>query len=229
MSEIDHYAVLGVSPSAEDVVIRAAYRALAQRYHPDKWGGDPKVANERMAEINAAFAVLSDAGKRKDYDQQRSAFDQSEPYFGANGADDEPLNDPLIDKWKVAASIYPDLINLDKQLGIYSWRVAFAFRAYLLEAKDFENRKLIATGIERDYLERYFGKNTVIQNYAKKLLYSGQRNVALELNKIISIMGSSADPERIIGLVDAKFQPFGDIVRPISDREEDKYYKKYPA
>ena len=58
MSEIDHYAVLGVSPAAEDVVIRAAYRALAQRYHPDKWGGDLKVANERMAEINAAFAVL---------------------------------------------------------------------------------------------------------------------------------------------------------------------------
>ena len=227
MSEIDHYAVLGVSPAAEDVVIRAAYRALAQRYHPDKWGGDLKVANERMAEINAAFAVLSDAGKRKEHDQQRSAFVQSEPYFGANGADDEPLNDPLIDKWKVAASIYPDLINLDKQLGIYSWRVAFAFRAYLLEVKDFESRKLIATGIERDYLERYFGKNTVIQNYAKKLLYSGQRTVALELNKIISIMGSNADPERIIGLVDAKFQPFEDIVRPISDREEDEYYKKF--
>ena len=37
----DHYATLGVLPDAEDIVVRAAYRALAQRYHPDRCAADP--------------------------------------------------------------------------------------------------------------------------------------------------------------------------------------------
>lgn len=228
MSAPDHYSVLGVLPTADDVVIRAAYRALAQRYHPDKWRGDPKEATEKMAEINAAYAVLSDSNTRSNYDKERSANVQSEPYVGANGEDEEPLHDPLVEKWAIATSIYPDLVALDKGLGIYSWRVAYAFRAYLLEVKDFENRATIATRIEREYLESYFGKNPAVQNYAKQLLYSGQKAVALELNKIVSIMGSSADHNRIIGLIEAKYQPFGDIVRPIRDRDKEEYYKKYP-
>ena len=36
----DYYCILGVIKSAEDIVIKAAYRALAQKYHPDKFEGD---------------------------------------------------------------------------------------------------------------------------------------------------------------------------------------------
>lgn len=50
----DYYAILGVVPSAEDVVIRAAWKALVQRYHPDRFTGDVAKANARMAEINEA-------------------------------------------------------------------------------------------------------------------------------------------------------------------------------
>jgi curved DNA-binding protein CbpA len=224
----DHYSVLGVLPTADDVVIRAAYRALAQRYHPDKWRADPKEATEKMAEINAAYSILSDAEKRREYDQEQRRFSESEPYFGANGIDEEPVHDPLLKKWQIATSVYPDLVTLDKSLATYSWRVASAFRAYLLETKDFENRITIAAGIEREYLERYFGKNVVVQKYAKKLLYSGHKAIALELNKIVSVLGSNADHNRIISFIEAKFQPFPDILRPIPDREEDEYYKKYP-
>jgi len=39
----DHYQILGVIQDAEDIVIKAAYRALAQRYHPDKWAVIPFV------------------------------------------------------------------------------------------------------------------------------------------------------------------------------------------
>ena len=35
----DYYSILGVMPDAQDIVIKAAYRALAQRYHPDRAGG----------------------------------------------------------------------------------------------------------------------------------------------------------------------------------------------
>ena len=67
----DHYQVLGLSPQAEDVVIVAAYRALASRYHPDKFTGpDATIAHRRMAQINAAYAVLSDPAQRQALDAQ---------------------------------------------------------------------------------------------------------------------------------------------------------------
>ncbi len=62
----DYYAILGVSPASEDVVIRAAYRALMRRYHPD---ADPSSdATERARLINAAYAVLSNPEQRRKYD-----------------------------------------------------------------------------------------------------------------------------------------------------------------
>ena len=65
---LDFYNILGVSREAEDVVIRAAYKALAQKYHPDKWRHNPKLSNQRMSEINQAYETLSDANKRNNYD-----------------------------------------------------------------------------------------------------------------------------------------------------------------
>ena len=44
----DYYRILGILDDAEDIIIRAAYKALAQRYHPDKWKGDKTEATKRM-------------------------------------------------------------------------------------------------------------------------------------------------------------------------------------
>lgn len=68
----DYYEVLGVGRKATDKDIRAAYRKLARQYHPDLNPGD-KTAESRFKEIQQAYEVLSDAEKRKKYDQ-----------FGAN-------------------------------------------------------------------------------------------------------------------------------------------------
>jgi len=67
----DCYAILGVTPAAEDVVIGAAYRALMRHYHPDT-NADPK-AQERAQEIAAAYAILRDPAKRAEYDSSRGA------------------------------------------------------------------------------------------------------------------------------------------------------------
>jgi hypothetical protein len=71
----DHYATLGLSPTSEDVVIHAAYRALVRRYHPD--GNSSDVADARTRAINAAYAVLGDPGRRAEYDRVRAAEDWS--------------------------------------------------------------------------------------------------------------------------------------------------------
>src|SRR5690348_16299505 len=69
----DHYAVLGVLPASEDVVIRGAYLALIKKYHPDTFAGSRDYAERKSKEINAACAVLSDPQRRKAYDELRSA------------------------------------------------------------------------------------------------------------------------------------------------------------
>ena len=66
----DHYAILGVSPNSEDVVIRAAYLALMRRYHPDR--NSSAEAAERAQAISNAYAVLSNWNRRAEYDLKRA-------------------------------------------------------------------------------------------------------------------------------------------------------------
>lgn len=71
-NEPDYYAILGVSRDAEAVVIKAAWRALVQKYHPDKFDGPADVAQKKTTEINRAYVVLSDSELRKEYDRKFS-------------------------------------------------------------------------------------------------------------------------------------------------------------
>ena len=64
----DYYEVLGVSKTADDAEIKKAYRALAKKYHPDMNPGDAE-AEKKFKEASEAYAILSDAEKRKQYDQ----------------------------------------------------------------------------------------------------------------------------------------------------------------
>jgi DnaJ-class molecular chaperone len=64
----DYYELLGVKRDATDDQIRQAYRKLARKHHPDLNPGD-RVAEDKFKEINEANEVLSDAEKRKRYDQ----------------------------------------------------------------------------------------------------------------------------------------------------------------
>ena len=81
MAKRDYYEVLEVDKTATLDVIKKAYRKKAIQYHPDKNPGD-KEAEAKFKEATEAYSVLSDADKRRQYDQfGHAAFDG-----GAGGA-----------------------------------------------------------------------------------------------------------------------------------------------
>jgi molecular chaperone DnaJ len=68
--EKDYYRVLGVSDTASQKDIRSAYRKLSRQYHPDA-NPDDAAAEERFKEVSAAYDVVGDPDKRKEYDEVR--------------------------------------------------------------------------------------------------------------------------------------------------------------
>ncbi len=99
--EKDYYAELGVSPSASAKEITAAYRKLARKYHPDANPGDA-AAEDRFKAISAAYDVIGDETRRREYDEARAMgplgaagrhFDPRMGGMGGMGAAD--LNDLL--------------------------------------------------------------------------------------------------------------------------------------
>ncbi|HSS10428.1 MAG TPA: molecular chaperone DnaJ [Acidimicrobiales bacterium] len=79
--EKDYYKILGVSDTASDKEITRAYRKLAKQYHPDANPG----SEDRFKEISAAYDVLGDGARRKEYDEVRRLGPVGNP-FGGTGA-----------------------------------------------------------------------------------------------------------------------------------------------
>lgn len=209
MMVTDYYRVLGVMPGADEVVVRAAYKALAQRYHPDRFAGDPAEANRRMAEINAAFAILGDPVKRAAYDAERTDYQTAD--FAASDDEhqqDQAFSDALEEmerRWGVACGIFPDLEDLKQQLHRISSRLSFAFVMTVLESKNFNDRKEIAKHLERDFLRRYFGENDTIQSFAKDLIMGKERDAARTLNDLIGVMGADVDSALLVRRIEIDF------------------------
>lgn len=67
---MNYYEILEIDENASTEVIKAAYRALAKKYHPDTCRGNNANIDKNMSQINEAYEVLSDEQKRKDYDRK---------------------------------------------------------------------------------------------------------------------------------------------------------------
>lgn len=195
----DYYAVLGVLPTAEDVVIKAAYRALAQNYHPDRYSGDPESAHQRMVEINEAYAVLSDPSARGKYDKTREQANKTNFSDDTSCVDEsEDLERALRSDWEVACNYFPDLLEIFEGLKKTAIRLAVTFEAFILATKQFDARFDIASKLEQLFLEKYFGNSPAIITFAKQLVKESNKPALQELNNAVRVLGTGVDPSVVI-------------------------------
>jgi len=71
MQRRDPYRILQVQPHADPDVMRAAYRVLARKLHPDATAAMDESAERRMAELNWAYAIVRDPVKRQQWESER--------------------------------------------------------------------------------------------------------------------------------------------------------------
>jgi DnaJ-domain-containing protein 1 len=198
MNDADPYVVLGLLPTAEEAVIRAAYKALSQRYHPDR-GGDSQEAHERMTAINAAYALLSDADRRRVYDSKRSAsanLEREDSPDAAVWGGDIPVGS--VQAWRLAGDYFPRIEPLRKQLNRISDRLSFAFVALLLERKEFSKADDLAIQMRREFLSRYVGTDPDLLQLAERVADCGARDLLLDINRSVCVLGSVKENAAVI-------------------------------
>ena len=112
---LDPYKVLQVDPEAEDEVIQAAYRRLAQKYHPDRAAGPEAVA--RMIAINAAWELIGEPEVRAAFDRARKApASQARPAPSAPSAP-TPRSAPAASPPQPQAPRPPETVSRDWTTG----------------------------------------------------------------------------------------------------------------
>ena len=91
---MDYYEILEINKGASEDVIKAAYKALAKKYHPDNNKMNSELCEEKLKQLNEAYEVLSDSEIRKRYDEsiKYSATQEENPYTAAQN--ENPVPEP---------------------------------------------------------------------------------------------------------------------------------------
>lgn len=119
MTDQDHYRVLGVDRSATPEQIKQAYRELALKYHPDRNPNDAR-AQEAFKQVAAAYDVLSDSSKRRDYDARPAGGGLGDADVDGMASMAEPYLTPNEIVWTATEDGVPEpvLVRLSNRGGI---------------------------------------------------------------------------------------------------------------
>jgi hypothetical protein len=127
---LDCYATLGVHPNAEDVVIRAAFKALAQRYHPDRVAGSKDEAHRRMSDLTSAYEILADPVRRRKYDHRQRLHERTALFYIKDSSPDtrppfavvDPVSMPVMQRrYSVVLTALMAAVVVLTALNIYQY------------------------------------------------------------------------------------------------------------
>ncbi len=175
----DYYRILGVHFDADEIVIRAAYKVLSQKYHPDKWPNDKAEANSKMQDLNAGYEILSDIAKRLKYNQEYIQYQReldSSQTFNLSRSSDQYAH-----AWALACQEHTDLALQFNELQSISSILANQFKAEMISTKNFEDSLECKNRLENQYLRKFFGEIKEDQELGKSLLVNNYKKPAVEL------------------------------------------------
>lgn len=197
----DYYSILGILPSVDETVIKAVYKVLALKYHPDRSTAVGNTYTDLMSEINEAYEVLSNPEKRAAYDKSRLGTSEQEDFYESEDSKyrSNSGSAEIEESWNLACEYYPDLDCIVEELSSLSPSLVYPYKLLILERKDFAFRKQISRKMKDEYLEAYFGNNIYIKEFAEELLLSGKRDAAKALNKAVKLFGKTIDFIAVIG------------------------------
>jgi curved DNA-binding protein CbpA len=207
----DYYAILYILPTADLAIVKAAYKAMLKVYHPDKYGGSQDEAHQKTIEINESYSVLSNIDERNKYDEyrrQNNSEGNEYSYKEESELDKESssaFND-LEQDWQTTIKYVPELLKIVENLTKTSSKLAFTYKAVMLESKLFSKKEAIAQKMEADFLSLYFGSNNIIQQFGQSLIHDKHKSAARELNKAIVALGQDIDAEQIIDQIENEFK-----------------------
>jgi DnaJ-class molecular chaperone len=127
---INYYEVLGVDIKAEAIVIRSAYKAMIQKYHPDK-AIDKKQIDEYLEKtklINEAYNVLSNEVMRKKYNEKMSDSSYSDEEINYDSEEDD-ITSSINERWLKIIEYVQGLDDLYKELDKISKDLSWEFKA----------------------------------------------------------------------------------------------------
>ena len=177
----DYYHILGVSNKATADEIKKAYRKMAHEYHPDKAAADVKkrAANEtRFKEINEAYQVLSNAEKRREYDQFGTTFEDAARSGGAGFGGFGDFGGFGSSGFRIDTEDIEDILG-----GIFGKSSGFSADR---RGHRQEHGQDIATTVELSFHEAAFGLTKEIRLYKKVVCSDCQGSGADAKSKIIT-------------------------------------------
>ena len=194
--EKNYYQILNISHDAEPIIITAAYRVLAKKYHPDHWRGDEEEGNEKIRDINEAYEILSNPQKRKTYDKRNDGkFEHSTNFY--ENSDISDSEDFKFDDWKIVEDFHPDVEDARKELSLLMPALGVYFQAAILAYKEFEDFHIYAKALEKGFLQNRFGTATRAQKFGKELLIKNHTKLATDFSDHIRVLGNSKTNEII--------------------------------
>ena len=183
-----HYDVLGVAADTPDVVIKAAFRALAKECHPDRANAETG-DTEKFIEIQTAYSVLSRQQSRDEYDAElRDKFLVHDAPLAAAAA---VPGGPSPVAWASAPQGTADIERICARLGLYSEALSQSFHEAYLRGECGDEPWRFAEEMEKSFFHEYFGEDPDVQSLAKLLLLGSRAGAALTLNQLVAAGMSS--------------------------------------